>query len=243
MLNKNIIITLPTRVSNTVERNSQGEFVWVHKYNRYRFSLEEAIDYIIENKSFYMLIKMIEYNVPLRDRIREIGLASFSQEMRTIFSEKYYSNTLDIYLDDLCNRWSNHTISDFDIQIYALLDSVTILGHDFSGLQEIASTTEALLGSKSCQASYLDIQNPKVHVGELYERYPCFDSDDYVNENRYYVNYLIRDHKIQESDLLACRDAKCSGNACRVNEKLSHELLPMVYYDGDSGFMLVATLK
>lgn len=240
MLNKNILVTLPTRMIQSVEPTPTGDFVQVRKFNRYRFTLEDATDYIINNKAFFMLIKMIEYNVPLRDRIREIGVVSFVQEMKSILSE---NDTLNIYLDDFCNRWSNHPISDFDIQIYSIFDSVSILGHVFMGLQEIASSTEALLGSHSCQVSFLDKHDLKVHVGELYEKYPCFDSEDYVNENRYYENYLIRDHIIQEADLLNCRDAKCSGNACRVNEMLPKELLPMVYYDGDSGFMLIATRK
>jgi len=81
-----------------------------------------------------------------------------------------------------------------------------------------------------------------LHVGELWESYPTFDSYD-ASDGRSYDNFIIRKHPITVADLRQLSEVKRSMNACRVNEFISPDLLPVVYHDGDHPYILVATPK
>jgi hypothetical protein len=80
-----------------------------------------------------------------------------------------------------------------------------------------------------------------VHVGEQWTPYPCFDFEDFVNENRTYQNYIFRLRPITQEDMKKLSDLPGRSNVCKVTEDVPTDMLPMVYYDGDGGSMLVAT--
>lgn len=77
------------------------------------------------------------------------------------------------------------------------------------------------------------------HVSDRWERFPCFDSDDYSSEDRCYNNYCFcpKDSemwgKVQE---LIYRDS----NACVVGEGMPADVLPMVYMNDEEETMLFA---
>ena len=70
-----------------------------------------------------------------------------------------------------------------------------------------------------------------VFVGEDSQHYPCFDSEDYMSENRYFTN-LVFAKSIEEIDekLRILNLVKRYGNY----NKLNCELHPMAYWQGDS---------
>lgn len=70
-----------------------------------------------------------------------------------------------------------------------------------------------------------------VWVGEDSERYPCFDSEDSLYENRRYWNFVFSKDK---DDLARRLDALRGTRQLASNyNKLSEALKPMAYWKGD----------
>jgi hypothetical protein len=134
------------------------------------------------------------------------------------------------------NRQVEHKI--FSCSIH---DDVEILGQVFHGLQDICAQVEMsqAVGS-SCKPS---VREPKktgrVHVGELWMSYPCFDSSDYLYENRTYQNYILRERPITFEDMERLRKLPSGMNAQRLSPSVPEDMLPMVYYVGDGDTMIV----
>ena len=82
-----------------------------------------------------------------------------------------------------------------------------------------------------------------VHVGEASIAYPCFDSSDFMYEDRSYQNYILRNHPITRTDMRELAESIVSQRTCMVSEDTPENLLPMVYYRGEGELMLVATRK
>ena len=73
-------------------------------------------------------------------------------------------------------------------------------------------------------------------------RFPCFDSSDYAYENRYFWNFLIC-HSKQDAEKKAKSMEQLEvvgGNSRLVSENLPADMRPMVYYEDDSTFMILA---
>ena len=87
---------------------------------------------------------------------------------------------------------------------YSIKDDIEILGHVFHGLQDIKDHVELSLyrSYKHGMASIVEpIKKCEVHVGEMWSPYPCFDSEDYLYENRTYQNYIFRSRPITQDDM------------------------------------------
>lgn len=64
------------------------------------------------------------------------------------------------------------------------------------------------------------------------KKYPCFDSDDYASEDRFYWNFVFAETQLE----LACKLDKIKHMdqlACNYN-KLTQDLHPMAYWGGDT---------
>ncbi len=131
------------------------------------------------------------------------------------------------------------------VRSVSIHDDVKILGHVFHGLDDIKSHVEMSLYDEHFSCGDPQSCEPKsecmVHVGELWQRYPCFDSEDYMYENRSYQNYIFRFHKITKFNMRMLAYLPGWYNCKRVSWLLPWWYLPMVYYEGDGDTMLVAT--
>lgn len=125
-------------------------------------------------------------------------------------------------------------------------EDVEILGHVFHGLRDIEAHVEAHLYG-GIEHGKITLRTPKevckVHVGELWEPYPCFDIYDYANENRSYQNFIFRKRRISTGDMKKLSNAPTGADACKVSEQMPADIVPAVYYFGSGDTMLVATLK
>ena len=121
-------------------------------------------------------------------------------------------------------------------------DDVEILGHVFLGLKDIQAYVEMTKydGGSGDASNREPEKKGKVHVGELWMRYPCFDSSDYLYENRSYQNFIFRDRPITSSDMERLEKLPAHMNAKRLDASVPEEMLPMVYYVGDGDTMWVA---
>ena len=71
-----------------------------------------------------------------------------------------------------------------------------------------------------------------VYVGVDHERYPCFDEEDYAYEKRYYWNFVFAESREEmESKLRQLKRMKPIGGKYW---KLTQELHPMAYWEGDT---------
>ena len=118
---------------------------------------------------------------------------------------------------------------------------VEILGHVFHGLTDIQERVEmCLYDGKDCEIR--EVKSKKsgpIHVGELWMRYPCFDSSDFLYENRSYQNYIFRNHPIWKREMRSLEELPGFCDARRLDDSVPVDMLPMVYYRGDGNTMLV----
>lgn len=77
-----------------------------------------------------------------------------------------------------------------------------------------------------------NVSKDGVYVGIDDQRYPCFDSDDYAYEDRYYTNLVFANSQEELDEKLARlkKMEPIKGNY----DKLTEELHPMAYWEGDS---------
>lgn len=113
---------------------------------------------------------------------------------------------------------SNCEKSDHTIIKIAHNKTIKVLGATFHGIEEVIEYARK------------GIPNKGVYVGEDSERYPCFDSSDYAYENRYYWNFVFAHSKEElKKKVKSLKIRKPEANY----RKLTDELAPMVYWEGD----------
>ncbi|MBM6884068.1 hypothetical protein [Bacteroides caecigallinarum] len=104
---------------------------------------------------------------------------------------------------------------------------MTILGSVFYGVEDIIN--HALSGRP---------QNG-VYVGYDSERYPCFDSEDFIYERRQYWNFVFA---VSLDDLAVKLEKLKNMKQLGYNfNKLTQELHPMAYWQGDSNNPILLT--
>lgn len=240
---KDLNVVVPTRLESEVVEIAKGKWTIEYRYGQYQFTLGEALEYLVEQRDKYLLEDIVLYNVPLRDRLREVGISAFAEELKLLRpDDAVFAEYVDYFKD--CHK--DIKLADFDIQLYAATEDFTIGKYTFHGLDDLKS--RVCLSAPSCVDKirfFNDMDADASHapfVSELYERYPCFDSEDYANENRFYLNFIIRDTVVTRDDLEKLNTLR-GGNSQKLTEQTPSNMLPMVYYDGESGYILVGNVK
>lgn len=77
-----------------------------------------------------------------------------------------------------------------------------------------------------------------VYVGKDVEIYPCFDSEDYASEDRFFWNIVFARSKEELDRKLV--ELKSVSPQTTYN-KFSETLAPMIYWGGDSIYEVIAT--
>ncbi len=98
-------------------------------------------------------------------------------------------------------------------------ETIEVLGALFNGVKDMIEHARKR------------IPKDGVYVGEDSQRYPCFDSEDYMYEERYFTN-LVFANSLDEIDkkLHILKQVERYSNY----NKLSSELHPMAYWQGDT---------
>lgn len=97
---------------------------------------------------------------------------------------------------------------------------IAVLGATFKGINDVIKHA---VSSKAKNG---------VYVGEDSMAYPCFDDEDYANENRRFWNFVFADNKEDMQQRLA---ALKKARVTKANyNKLSGQFAPMAYWGGDS---------
>ena len=123
---------------------------------------------------------------------------------------------------------------------------VEILGHFFQGVDEIRKAVEIRGTVMPDFGHKRDLHNVKpekpvngIHVLELYQPYPCFDSSDSLYENRRYYNFFFSNTPFSDEMINGIVNLKKGPNYCMVNEQMNPGFLPAVYFEGDSRHKLL----
>lgn len=129
-------------------------------------------------------------------------------------------------------------------------DKIKILGHEFSGLQEIkeAIEMEVRIGPITGKFDSIYKTEPKrpiegLHVMHLYEPYPRFDSSDFEFENRIYSNFFFSRFPFDEEIIEKLKKIRAWDNYKMIVEDMDENTLPMVYYRGTSGDKVIIADK
>ena len=81
---------------------------------------------------------------------------------------------------------------------------------------------------------------PGLHILEVYERYPCFDSSDYAYEDRYFRNYFFSDKPFTREQINRIAYMKRVGNLVFIKDEMPEWSLPSAYYKGEGDKIIYA---
>jgi hypothetical protein len=213
-------------------------------------SLAEAVNYVQQMRgglSVY-IDKIIKYNIRFRDCLRENGIDGV---IKMLIAEAPAIALETKALDYLKEKWTDRMkehIADYDIQCLPKDSLILIDDYLFNGLDEIDAHSEMSGNPTHRYSKWYSregyMHNPAgLHVGNIWVSYPKFDSFDDC-DNRSYNNYFISKEPLTEEKMDEyCNRIDTLGNACMVHEFIPEELLPVLYWDGDSDNVLLATKK
>lgn len=99
-------------------------------------------------------------------------------------------------------------------------ETIEVLGASFNGVKDMIEHARKR------------IPKDGVYVGEDSQHYPCFDSEDYMYENRYFTNLVFAKSPddLDKKLYILERMSQLSSNY----NKLTVELHPMAYWEGDT---------
>ena len=105
-------------------------------------------------------------------------------------------------------------------------NSFYVLGVKFENIQE------------AIEYAIKGLNKDGVLVGKDAERYPCFDSEDYASEDRFFWNIVFA----QSKEGLNRKLTELENVSPQTNyNKFSEALAPMVYWEGDNIYDVIAT--
>lgn len=129
------------------------------------------------------------------------------------------------------------------IRVASKTSKIDILGYVFNGLNDIKRAVESYcrIGREPWESEPRSLVEG-IHVVCVYEPHPCFDSEDYANEDRDFSNYFFSTTPFtkHQIELLAKLPGRC--NAQMVNETMPEWAVPAVYYRGEGDKIIVITL-
>lgn len=127
---------------------------------------------------------------------------------------------------------------------------IEIMGHVFPNIKAIrmavgkyARIADPLFGKRTIFDGTPKECPEGLYVLQMYEPYPCFDSDDYANEDRDYCNYFFSDRPFTNQQIEALAQIKAEMNSRIINDQTPEWAFPAIYYRGDGNIMIVATLE
>lgn len=209
-------------------------------------TLTDAVLSLMENEDTFHLGDIMQYNIRYRDYLREHGIDKLVEQMlrEAPMLRQDEKAVMEIY--ERFERMGE--IADYDIQCYDITKPIPVLGKEFpfstiGGKNVEWFLSESRLGEPNPWRNEHAVENEfGLHLGQVYENYPRFDSSDW-SDDRSYQNYIIRTAPIRKKEMLELLKVETLGNSLRVHEHLPQHLLPVLYYEGDGRYALLATAK
>lgn len=214
--------------------------------------LAEAVESLGRSLEYY-IPKLVLYNVCYRDMFHDNGFESLKQHLLTEAPRLANDSMAMKALEKL----RDFKIAPFDIQCLPCDSVLSFFGIEANGFRALKQAVGIRTQYWHTNNPYLlkSAFRPSIHrekpekpikglyIAEIYERYPCFDSDDYANENRYFQNFFISRTPFSDDRIMEYMKNKATTNVCMVRDDLSLQSLPAVYYVGEGNYMLAANEK
>lgn len=213
-------------------------------------NLQEAIDYVQKMRDglYVYIVEIVLYNVRFRDCLREKGVEGV---IDMLIAEAPII-ALDFKgIDHLKKTWYERMkehVADYDIQCLPKNSRICINGCWFNGLDDIEAQVEISGCPRHTYYRWFSCKEYRrnlygLHIGNIWESYPMFDSSD-ASDGRSYNNYLFSKMPLTETIMEKyCKEIKVNFDFCMVHEDIPSEFLPLLYYNGDSDWILLATEK
>lgn len=206
-------------------------------HSKYEFTLKEALEFM-QNEPYYFK-DVVLYNVCLRDQLRQFGAQALVDELcRIVEPNADLKRSMTYFVDS----WQGKQIADFDIQLVSIYEDLDFGFTTVRGLQELKTLVEKSIYRNGDRFSEKETSQGQIHAGEVWDSYPVFDSGD-LGDDRTYQNYIIRDRPIADLEMRVLAGVPSRYDSCKLHETTPEDLLPMVYYRGDGGFLLLAKKK
>lgn len=138
----------------------------------------------------------------------------------------------------------------------SISDTINILGHDVDGYQTIRNAVEFTSSPGSTtidkkgkvlinHAPYVSACDPNIHIPglhvlEIYKIYPCFDSSDFINEDRYFRNFFFSGEPFTREQIIRIACMKRVGNLEFITDEMPEWALPSAYYVGEGDTIIYA---
>lgn len=178
-------------------------------------SEETAIEYFSERMG-----EIVFYNLVYRNWLREHGIESLIRKVKRD-APKLNMPEARLSIRGMWRR-KGKTIGNLDIRYIGVRETLNILGHTFSGIGDFGSDED-------------------IHVVFVSEPYPCFDEYDVMFESRSYELYHFRRDEISEEKLDKMKYMLSHCMKGTISEDIDTDMLPLVYYNGDSPVALLIT--
>ena len=213
-------------------------------------SLADAVNYVKDMPGglYVYICKLVFYNIRFRDCLRANGIDGvINMLINEAPAIALDTKAIDYLKDKWKDRMKEH-IADYDIQCLPKNSKILIDGYGFNGLDKIHDKVEMSGHPRhSFDKWYVHKgykHNPVgLHVGWIIESYPTFDSFD-DSDGRSYNNYVFSKQPLTEEIMdLYCKQIPAHSDYCMVHEDIPESLLPILYYNGDSDCVLLASAK
>ena len=240
-MNKRRKVIIPTHTDYRFLSDDEDDPDYEEVYTKYEYSLYAAIRYLSDN--WFYFDEVVLHNIWLRDILRRDGAEAFVADLSAI---RPVSDELKINMERFVEDWKDKQIGNYDIQVLPIVDPLRIGSITLDDIYQIQSHVESAVNSTLFNG--VDVYHHKpntdnLHVGEVWASYPFFDEFDIISDDRTFQNFIIRDQKIPDKEMKKFAKVLGTINECRVHERIPEELLPMVYYKGEGGFMTVAAKR
>lgn len=193
----------------------------------------------------YRLENIVRYNQEYRKYLRECGMDETIKMLSVMMPS--LAQTPSVF-EFLRSRFEKTGIADYDIHCLPIDSDVCLMGTMFDGLSDIKRRATFSIDFSSfewphrgCPIKRKRGANNGFEIIELYAAYPCFDFDDFVNESRYYCNYVMTREKVDADLIKRILSLPRDVNYNLCTEHIPDTFLPVVHYSGDGQYMLVAT--
>ena len=119
-----------------------------------------------------------------------------------------------------------------------------INGFCFSGIHDLKRSIHQIVLDSQCHQLGIYTHIEGAVVIRASEKYPCFDSFDYLHENRYYNNFWVFRSVDAAMELFQLLKAEYVDKLtkCLIHEAMDKRLLPMIYCDDGNNYFIKANM-
>ncbi|WP_195660086.1 hypothetical protein [Bacteroides nordii] len=206
--------------------------IYVDRYSNYKFSCLE--DLLLRLPQGEAVEKYRRDKFYIRQLMVDLSHSSYYRPILKENNAEYVMEVLTQDAPSFKRLISDHTLLSVIEKVKESMGSYSVIR--LSCDAEIVVNSHVYRGIFDLKSQG---RNSDSSVSSRCQLFPCFDSSDYMYENRYYRNFWFCMQDSEEWKTISTLKEP-SGEYCFLNEALPSEALPMVYYKDEDKTMLFA---